>query len=251
MNKLVLLFLAMTTTLNAQVFRLMQVSSLAVVTCFIPPYASNLSFDGFDKNVQVSDSPFDFERTDAFSYGCWVKPNLLGTRYIIGKAVNGTGVGYQIITLSNKFRCDIIGTGGFNPDSISKTSSASVVGSTWQHIFVTYDGSSNASGFKIYYNGSLDSSTTNKDVLSTSILNNEVFEIGERNGGLDWSGEIADARFYSVEKTATDVSNIYNCTNPDETGLVGHWILNEGSGITATDSSGNGNDGIINGATWN
>jgi hypothetical protein len=33
-------------------------------------------------------------------------------------------------------------------------------------------------------------------------------------------------------------------------GLVGHWKLDEGTGTTAEDSSGNGNTGTVNGAVW-
>lgn len=33
-------------------------------------------------------------------------------------------------------------------------------------------------------------------------------------------------------------------------GLVGYWKLDEGTGTTATDSSGGGNNGTISGATW-
>ena len=42
-------------------------------------------------------------------------------------------------------------------------------------------------------------------------------------------------------------------TNPvyDETGLVGSWHFNEGSGTTAYDSSGRGNNGtLVNGPSW-
>ena len=36
-----------------------------------------------------------------------------------------------------------------------------------------------------------------------------------------------------------------------ESSLIGYWKFNEGSGTTVEDSSGNGNDGTINGdATW-
>ena len=35
-----------------------------------------------------------------------------------------------------------------------------------------------------------------------------------------------------------------------KTGLVGYWNMDEGSGTTLADLSGNGNDGTINGATW-
>lgn len=33
-------------------------------------------------------------------------------------------------------------------------------------------------------------------------------------------------------------------------GLVGYWNFDEGSGTVANDTSGNGNNGTINGATW-
>ena len=36
----------------------------------------------------------------------------------------------------------------------------------------------------------------------------------------------------------------------NEAGLVGYWNFNEGSGSTANDLSGNGNNGTISGATW-
>ena len=35
-----------------------------------------------------------------------------------------------------------------------------------------------------------------------------------------------------------------------EQGLVGYWRFNEGSGATAADSSGHGNNGTIYGAKW-
>lgn len=41
-----------------------------------------------------------------------------------------------------------------------------------------------------------------------------------------------------------------SCSIDIDTGLVGYWQFEEGSGTTATDSSGNGNDGTIYGATY-
>lgn len=37
----------------------------------------------------------------------------------------------------------------------------------------------------------------------------------------------------------------------DENGLIGWWSFDEGTGSTVTDLSGNGNDGTVNGATFN
>ena len=36
----------------------------------------------------------------------------------------------------------------------------------------------------------------------------------------------------------------------DPSSIVGVWLLDEGSGDVAADSSGNGNDGVVDGATW-
>jgi len=52
--------------------------------------------------------------------------------------------------------------------------------------------------------------------------------------------------------TVTEGSNA-DTGRPSEPGaveLVGYWQLNEGSGSTASDSSGNGNDGTVVGASW-
>ena len=39
-------------------------------------------------------------------------------------------------------------------------------------------------------------------------------------------------------------------SNVVTTNLIGWWKFNEGSGVVAGDSSGGGNDGSIQGATW-
>ncbi|GAF80965.1 unnamed protein product, partial [marine sediment metagenome] len=45
-------------------------------------------------------------------------------------------------------------------------------------------------------------------------------------------------------------SNIYTANPLLEPGLLAYWRFDEGSGFIAGDSSGNGKDGIIDGATW-
>ncbi|MDR4507115.1 MAG: hypothetical protein MRJ65_02565 [Candidatus Brocadiaceae bacterium] len=48
--------------------------------------------------------------------------------------------------------------------------------------------------------------------------------------------------------TATDTIHVYYKSESGE--IKANYEFNEGSGLTATDSSGNGNDGAINGAVW-
>jgi hypothetical protein len=63
--------------------------------------------------------------------------------------------------------------------------------------------------------------------------------------------------YYFALKAADDIPNWADISNsPTETtaeiigGLVGHWKFNEGEGTTAYDSTGEGNDGTIYGASW-
>ncbi len=39
-------------------------------------------------------------------------------------------------------------------------------------------------------------------------------------------------------------------TTGNEAGLVGYWNFDDGIGETTFDQTGNGNDGVVNGATW-
>ena len=53
-----------------------------------------------------------------------------------------------------------------------------------------------------------------------------------------------------AHKTTGDVEGPYWWFSVDLKSLLAHYALDEGSGDIAVDSSGNGNDGTINGATW-
>jgi len=96
-----------------------------------------------------------------------------------------------------------------------------------------------------------------RDGESIRVVDNELNELWSFTAGgeigdnvivsdtnLDGRNEIiflAD-KLYVLEGGSTEASPIE--------GLVGYWGFNEGSGDTAHDSSGNGNDGIISDATW-
>jgi peptidoglycan/xylan/chitin deacetylase (PgdA/CDA1 family) len=74
---------------------------------------------------------------------------------------------------------------------------------------------------------------------------------GERTDGTqDLLGAIDEARIWSRALSATEVQNLYLYNDVPRNGLVAEYLFNEGSGTTATDSSGNGNNGTITGATY-
>jgi hypothetical protein len=142
---------------------------------------------------------------------------------------------------------------------------------SWHHLVVTFDGTT----VIVYKDGGTaaggeqDSSTagggnwTNLDTNIDDPTDYGGFLIGMRDTyyGVEFVGKINDVAIWDVELSAADVVAIYNSGAPndltdsgsydtDRTGdLVGYWKFEEGSGSTATDSSGKGYDGTISGDT--
>lgn len=116
----------------------------------------------------------------------------------------------------------------------------------WFHALVTWDGSN----VQCYYNGAADGSpfaSTGTPCITTASV-----EIG-RNQPIttqEWDGAIDEVRIWSRALSASEVSRLYYQGYAPSNGLVGEWLLNEGSGATAYDSSGYGSNGVITGAVY-
>ncbi len=86
------------------------------------------------------------------------------------------------------------------------------------------------------------------DLASLSMNNVTELIIGfERIGGVGGQGVVYfdSVRLYSRDR------QLITPTDPGTTGLVGHWKLDEASGLTATDSSGSDNNGTLVNMTGN
>lgn len=106
----------------------------------------------------------------------------------------------------------------------------------WQHAVATIDASGNAT---LYRNGA---SVATGYVGLPGEVSRSLNGIGETTFGHTLDGELFDARLYNRPLSAAEVSELY--------GLVGHWKMDEGAGLTAADSTGFANHAVLNGATW-
>ncbi|MBN2460659.1 MAG: VCBS repeat-containing protein [Candidatus Cloacimonetes bacterium] len=121
----------------------------------------------------------------------------------------------------------------------------------WNHIAVSYNGSS--SEIKIYINAVIQELTF---LLSPSgnIVDNSMSEIYLGNGpgdGNTFEGIIDEGRLWNLVLSAGEISDhMSQYLAGDESGLVAYWQMNEGWGDEITDMSVNNNILAVWGGLW-
>ena len=129
----------------------------------------------------------------------------------------------------------------------------------WHHWMVFNDVESIVDS-KLYVDGTLIDINETRTSGTVSNLNNQSqpltigsYRNNSTNAGHHFEGSIREFAVFSGDKTS-NASIFYNGGIPydlsDEADLQGYWQMNEGSGTTVADLSGEGNDGTIDGATW-
>lgn len=127
------------------------------------------------------------------------------------------------------------------------------------YITINSSGVVSATGFSspaIYVNGVLNgtvSATAWSQIAVTTdtSINANAFAVGLTNDGSNHfctnTSKLDSVRLYNRTLSPAEVSQLYNWAP----GPVGYWKMDEGSGTSAYDSSGNGNTGsLTNGPTW-
>jgi len=107
----------------------------------------------------------------------------------------------------------------------------------WYHVAATWDGAN----VRIYVNGQLNNTPAARS--GTIGTDTRPLYIGGRSGADLFDGMIQDVRIYRTALSASEIARL--------AGFAGHWRFSEGSGTTAADSSGIGNNATLSGgATW-
>lgn len=199
-----------------------------------------LSFDGVDDYVQIgglAGTPIvDPSISGALTVSCWAY--VRGGYYILASGAQTNSRGFSF-SYQN-------GSPGFVLKDGSKTWSInfSVPLNEWHHWRFVWDGSAlyvYRDGVQIAQNASPINSSIN------TILTN--FTIGKPNNinGYYGNAVVDDVRIWSI---ATTIDSPYRELTGYESGLVGYWKFNEGTGTTTNDSTLNGKNGMIYGAIW-
>jgi hypothetical protein len=194
-----------------------------------------LDLDGADDYVDFGTSNiFDFGTGD-FSIELWVKYASLSGEQVLIEKWNGTdGPGWTFTKMSyNDFRF------GTSSDYLDGTP-PSITTNTWYHIAAVR----NTGTLTFYWNGTAMASGAS----SGSASGGANLFLGRRNSfqGFFMNGLFDEVRIWNVARTPAQIqANMHKPLVGNETGLVGYWRVDDGSGSTVNDSTSNNNDGTL------
>ena len=210
-----------------------------VTITYVQPVAgfgNALDLDGTNDHVSLG-SPSELALgTGDFSYEAWIKTD------------NTTNTRADIIQVGNN---SVSGQGGFlfmengvlefdTADSSNATASTLINDQRAHHVAITRTGST----IKLYVDGILEFNNT---IDASPNLVAGPSTIGATSDGSSaFNGQIDEVRIWNDVRTDAEINaNMFTPLKGNETGLVGYWNFDEGSGTTTTDRSANTNDGSV------
>jgi hypothetical protein len=209
-------------------------------------------FDGIDDRIDLPSETLNFERTNAFSQSLWIKTSDDDTgNIILAKMTSDLSYRGSCLTMKNGLLSTYLINNGTTQNRLRVDGTTLINDDQWHHLVVTYDGSSVASGVAVYLDGSLENSVIAADTLTGTILNSVTPTIGSRSSESYYEGSIDDIRIYSRTLSAAEVQELYTeseSAGSEEPAVESAAVYYAFNG-DATDESGNGNDGIVEGAT--
>ncbi len=139
----------------------------------------------------------DFERDAAFSYGAWIKLSKIDqTGAILARMDDQHDYrGWDLYFEDGHVGAHVVHKW---PDDAAKAMSKSKIKpDAWNHVMVTYDGSSKAAGITVYINGTRQETKATSDGLKDTIRTEVPFKVGQRHSGQQLSDfVIQDVRVY-------------------------------------------------------
>lgn len=106
---------------------------------------------------------------------------------------------------------------------------------TWQHVAIVFDGSKT----RLYLDGV---EVATKDAPNVAI-NFRYFSLLPQPSYFTQTISFREVRLWNVARTAAQLANNATSVDPKSEGLLGYWKMDEGSGYTFNDATGNGHLG--------
>lgn len=177
--------------------------------------ADSLSFNGTDQLFAVPKTlDTEIERDRPFSFVTWFNRASTGTSdtlfcNFVSSSNNSQGfIAYFDANAGNRLNVHLSNAGN---NQLRARFTLGGVG-TWQHIVITYDGSSDVTGVKCYLDGVAVALTSLENGLTDTVINSdESWYIGARGNNSQNSEMLVDStRRFTKELSQIEIDEIYN-----------------------------------------
>lgn len=203
-----------------------------------------VTFDGSNDNLTVAVPTFRNALT-SFTFSTWVYLNAdfntsINPQFPLVFNLDGQGL-YPRISVQGDGNVNVqLRTGGVTQSY--STSTAPVTANTWYHIEVTFDGSNNFS--VIYVNGIRRATKTFSAGTLTGGVSGALLMGQDTNIPIALTGKMDEIKIYDYARTRAQVEYDFNRGLP-----VAWYKMDECTGTTINDGSGNSLTGTWSGAT--
>ena len=215
-----------------------------------------LLFDGNNDYVTMTD--VNDVGTSDFTISTWFRYSATENTLpqLINKYNGGMGYGLEIVDDGSeddgKIRA-FIKNASARINALS--TGATAKDGDWHHVAATWHRDGNLT---VYLDGIAGTSVSINTQSGDDIQNALAFVIGAENDHTAqfFKGFINEVAFWTAVLNEAQVQTLFiqgfsfSATNIASGNLVGYWQMNEGSGSTIADASGNGNSGTISGAIF-
>ncbi len=200
-------------------------------------YGSAIRFDGSNDYVSVNHNSV-LSLGDNMTLEAWIKPDSVSIddQLFLHKGSTGdwSARAYSLVLDQDEIYVSYLNGSGWQSFA---TSTANIAANTWSHIVYTRDGTTE----RIYVNGMISNQGTVTQLMSDNTL---PFVIGSMPPSTapseKFDGAIDEVIIYNYARTPAQVAYDYNRGDP-----VGWWKMDECTGTTVYDSSGNAMTGTI------
>jgi hypothetical protein len=210
----------------------------------------------FGKNQYISaGNVLQYERTQPWSFGCIMRTSVpcnsaIDAHLLFGNVDAAPFSGYELWTDNfGRLRVRIISTAGSNFLGVIGTTN--VCDNEPHFVWATYDGSSTPAGVKLYVDGVQESTTTEANTLTGSIINSNPFYLGNQKSASYIAGfhteGLGAVRMSDIVRDSTYIaanSDIHTLPAVDADTVLA-YDFTEQAGTTCEDLSSHGYDGTL------
>jgi len=185
-----------------------------------------IEFDAISSEYIEAPNDSSLQLTDKLTLSCWIKASdVSATNSIIDKFYDGVDRSYMLRLQSTTIRLSLGNASGSS--SVTYQSTATLSNNAWYHVVTTFSNADNE--VKIYINGSLDSTHSKTDLISS---NNQPLRLGTGYNLLNYfDGDMDEVAIWNKALELADVQRIYNATNDNPGKCANLFTAGLGTGL--------------------